>query len=258
MGQPRQAKVLHQWLLHILGAARRAMAHHLAFRPSPLCARAGGRTSRGRCHQCVASAPSAAGLRLADSVDAGGGFIAPRPGPTARHTTRVSSSRRVAPRAPQGVTTVLFPLSVVKTRQMADHTLSGGFSVRELTHARHRRHLTADAPLGCPAAQQVHAPCTHRARIVPQGMKQTVTSIWKAEGVPGFYRGFATVIFGTIPARMVSGRPGAPWQPAPPRQELTSAAARPHVVGRAAATTQPSARLPWPPPHRTRRFTSLR
>jgi len=41
-------------------------------------------------------------------------------------------------------------------------------------------------------------PCTHT-----QGTKQTAKMVWKSEGVPGFYRGFATVVFGTIPARTI-------------------------------------------------------
>ncbi|KAF5830214.1 mitochondrial carrier domain-containing protein [Dunaliella salina] len=62
-----------------------------------------------------------------------------------------------------GVTTMLFPLSVIKTRQMASHGVSGGF----------------------------------------QGTKQTAKMVWQSEGIPGFYRGFATVVFGTIPARTI-------------------------------------------------------
>ncbi len=27
--------------------------------------------------------------------------------------------------------------------------------------------------------------------------------VWRSEGVPGFYRGFGTVVFGTIPARTI-------------------------------------------------------
>jgi solute carrier family 25 protein 44 len=27
--------------------------------------------------------------------------------------------------------------------------------------------------------------------------------VWRAEGIPGFYRGFGTVVFGTIPARTI-------------------------------------------------------
>eukprot|EP00967_Tisochrysis_lutea_P133085 scaffold233002_cov19-Tisochrysis_lutea.AAC.2 len=27
--------------------------------------------------------------------------------------------------------------------------------------------------------------------------------VWQSEGIPGFYRGFATVVFGTIPARTI-------------------------------------------------------
>ncbi|KAJ9530528.1 hypothetical protein QJQ45_012536 [Haematococcus lacustris] len=35
------------------------------------------------------------------------------------------------------------------------------------------------------------------------GTQQTAVTIWRHEGVPGFYRGFSTVIFGTIPSRSV-------------------------------------------------------
>lgn len=62
-----------------------------------------------------------------------------------------------------GVTTCLYPLTVIKTRQMASHGVPGGLS----------------------------------------GTKQTVVNIWKQDGVKGFYRGFGTVIFGTIPARSI-------------------------------------------------------
>ncbi|MEW5302380.1 MAG: hypothetical protein WDW36_005173 [Sanguina aurantia] len=58
-----------------------------------------------------------------------------------------------------GVTTMLFPLSVLKTRQMA---LPG-----------------------------------------VQGVRQMAVGVWKADGVRGFYRGFGTVMLGTIPGRSV-------------------------------------------------------
>ncbi|KAI8477091.1 MAG: mitochondrial substrate carrier [Monoraphidium minutum] len=61
------------------------------------------------------------------------------------------------------VTTGLYPLTVVKTRQMAAHDVPGGLS----------------------------------------GSVQTATAIWRADGLRGFYRGFGTVIFGTIPGRTV-------------------------------------------------------
>ena len=62
-----------------------------------------------------------------------------------------------------GVTTALYPLSVIKTRQMANNKVSGGLS----------------------------------------GTKQTAVNIWQREGVKGFYRGFGTVVFGTIPSRSI-------------------------------------------------------
>eukprot|EP00775_Hariotina_reticulata_P006117 gene6117-6356_t len=63
-----------------------------------------------------------------------------------------------------GVTTALFPLSVIKTRQMAAHS---------------------------------HVP----AGIA--GSRYIARHIWKDEGIRGFYRGFGTVVFGTIPARTI-------------------------------------------------------
>lgn len=60
-----------------------------------------------------------------------------------------------------GVTTVLFPLSVIKTRQMAEHGVPPGLS----------------------------------------GTAQVARLIWQRDGPRGFYRGFGTVLFGTIPSR---------------------------------------------------------
>lgn len=62
-----------------------------------------------------------------------------------------------------GVTCLLYPMSVIKTRQMANEGVSGGF----------------------------------------QGAKQVTTELWAAEGLRGFYKGMGTVIFGTLPARVV-------------------------------------------------------
>ncbi|KAL3159869.1 hypothetical protein ABBQ38_010269 [Trebouxia sp. C0009 RCD-2024] len=62
-----------------------------------------------------------------------------------------------------GVTTCLFPLTVLKTRQMA---IQG-------------------APTGL------------------WGAKETAKIILRTDGVPGLYRGFGTVVFGAIPARIV-------------------------------------------------------
>ncbi|KAF8071086.1 CPK12 [Scenedesmus sp. PABB004] len=63
-----------------------------------------------------------------------------------------------------GVTCTLYPLSVVKTRQMAAHGAVG-------------------AGLG--------------------GTRDVAALIWRAEGMRGFYRGFGTVLFGTIPGRTI-------------------------------------------------------
>jgi hypothetical protein len=42
----------------------------------------------------------------------------------------------------------------------------------------------------------------------PQGTKQMALQIWHQDGVRGYYRGFGTVVFGTMPARVVRA-PGA-------------------------------------------------
>lgn len=36
-----------------------------------------------------------------------------------------------------------------------------------------------------------------------RGSMQTASAIWRADGPRGFYRGFGTVVFGTIPGRTV-------------------------------------------------------
>lgn len=56
---------------------------------------------------------------------------------------------------------------------------------------------------------QLHVPTgTNRPTLLVhmhrlQTTSQTTSMIWKTRGITGFYRGYATVIFGTIPARMV-------------------------------------------------------
>lgn len=37
-----------------------------------------------------------------------------------------------------------------------------------------------------------------------QGAQQTAKQIWQQDGFRGYYRGFGTVVFGTLPARVVS------------------------------------------------------
>lgn len=64
-----------------------------------------------------------------------------------------------------GITTVLYPLSVVKTRQMAAEGVSGGLS----------------------------------------GTKAVAATIWRQHGIRGFYKGFGTVVFGTIPGGHPTG-----------------------------------------------------
>ncbi|KAF6265949.1 putative mitochondrial carrier protein [Scenedesmus sp. NREL 46B-D3] len=63
-----------------------------------------------------------------------------------------------------GVTTTLFPLSVIKTRQMASH---------------------------------------HSAHAGLAGTRLVARTIWQQEGVRGFYRGFGTVLLGTMPGRTI-------------------------------------------------------
>lgn len=65
--------------------------------------------------------------------------------------------------APSPCPAPTYPHAVIKTRQMASHGVSGGFS----------------------------------------GSCQTAASIFRQDGVRGFYRGFGTVVFGTIPGRTV-------------------------------------------------------
>jgi len=62
-----------------------------------------------------------------------------------------------------GVTTALYPLSVIKTRQMAIPGMSPGF----------------------------------------KGVKQTFLHVLREDGVRGFYRGFGTTIIGSVPVRVV-------------------------------------------------------
>lgn len=64
-----------------------------------------------------------------------------------------------------GVTTALFPLSVIKTRQMAAAAVPAGLS----------------------------------------GTRFIAQQIWSHEGLKGFYRGFGTVVFGTIPGAAAAG-----------------------------------------------------
>lgn len=61
-----------------------------------------------------------------------------------------------------GIVTALFPLSVVKTRQMASPNVSGDF----------------------------------------RGSILTARMLYRTEGLIGFYRGFGTVVSGAIPVRM--------------------------------------------------------
>jgi hypothetical protein len=45
------------------------------------------------------------------------------------------------------------------------------------------------------------------AALGMQGTRQTAATIWRQEGIPGFYRGFSTVIFGEpmLPDDVVAG-----------------------------------------------------
>lgn len=66
-----------------------------------------------------------------------------------------------------GIVTALFPLSVVKTRQMASPNISGDF----------------------------------------RGSLTTARMLYNTEGVIGFYRGFGTVVSGAIPVRVCAPIP---------------------------------------------------
>jgi len=113
---------------------------------------------------------------------------------------------------------MLFPLSVIKTRQMASHGVSGGFKVRARTHARMHTHKHTRACTSAVPRQHAACTCTCTRKPTPtasppfpslQGTRQTASMVWRREGVPGFYRGFSTVVFGTIPARAVRGAAGS-------------------------------------------------
>ena len=90
----------------------------------------------------------------------------------------------------QGVTTCLFPLTVLKTRQMAIQGAPTGLWVRYLHVLFLRLHL---------ALAELHI--TYYSM---QGAKETAKIILRTDGIPGLYRGFGTVVFGAIPARIVS------------------------------------------------------
>lgn len=66
-----------------------------------------------------------------------------------------------------GITSALFPLSVIKTQQMSSPTASPGFT----------------------------------------GAFQTARQIYAHDGIRGYYRGFSTVMAGAIPVRSHSSRP---------------------------------------------------
>lgn len=148
--------------------------------------------------------------------------------------------RPTAPRSVQGLTTCLYPLSVIKTRQMALEGAPPGLWVRR------------GAPLG---GAQRHllmlrrcGELTRAGRGPPQGAAQVARQVVATDGVRGLYRGFTTVVVGVIPARGVrpsgacarraSGR--APDGRPPPRrlrpQDLSS---RPAGARRAPARDAP-------------------
>ncbi len=56
----------------------------------------------------------------------------------------------------QGVTTMLFPLSVIKTRQMASHGVSGGFQASALSGTLP---AACSGPAPCCAKTARHAYC---------------------------------------------------------------------------------------------------
>ena len=65
-----------------------------------------------------------------------------------------------------GMITLLFPLSVVKTQQMANPDVAPGFS----------------------------------------GARDIARRLWRTEGLKGFYRGYSTILTGAIPVRSGVGQ----------------------------------------------------
>ena len=108
----------------------------------------------------------------------------------------------VLARSWQGVTTVLYPLTVIKTKQMTLPGIEAGLQVRGLGHPCIGRCMK----LACLAVGLTARACQWRRRSMPpelQGARQTASTVYRQEGIAGFYRGFGTVICGTIPARVV-------------------------------------------------------
>ena len=110
------------------------------------------------------------------------------------------------PVALQGVTTCLFPLTVLKTRQMAIPGAPTGLWVRCTCLSVSQLCYVHQEPAfqSCFDYIQKHT-CT---RLPPvfflQGAKETARAILKTDGISGLYRGFGTVVFGAIPSRIVS------------------------------------------------------
>ena len=63
--------------------------------------------------------------------------------------------------------------------------------------------LTKSRSPCAPDHSPLPAACLHSQLTPAQSTAQTVAAVWRSGGVPAFYRGWSTVVIGTIPARVV-------------------------------------------------------
>jgi hypothetical protein len=102
----------------------------------------------------------------------------------------------------QGLTAVLYPLSVVKTRQMVLQGSEAGLRVRCAAACSTRR--LPPCTRSCPGLAWT-LPHAGDAPIAPlQGAYLTARSVVAHDGLRGLYKGFGVVVGGMFPARMVS------------------------------------------------------
>ena len=94
----------------------------------------------------------------------------------------------------QGLTTCLYPLSVIKTRQMALEGSERGLRVRRCM--RTELHTAGDS------CWRLSPVSTLTSGL--QGAYLTARSVVAHDGIRGLYKGFGTVVFGMFPARMAS------------------------------------------------------
>ena len=137
------------------------------------------------------------------------------PRPLAAVVSLTSHLATLQPRCLQGLTTCLYPLSVVKTRQMALEGSQSGLKVRprqlslpacqrvaglrRLAAVLHNTtHLLSECDSPCPPAP---------ASTALQGAYITARTVVAHDGLRGLYKGFGTVVLGMFPARMVSAPP---------------------------------------------------